>query len=718
MTPSISKITEKVRSYSPDADIEIINRAYEFASKAHQGQFRDSGEEYIQHPLAVARILADLELDVTTIAAGLLHDTIEDTQVTLEEINATFGPEIAGLVDGVTKLSRLDFKTKQEQQVENLRKMFVAMAKDIRVIMIKLADRLHNMRTLKHLPPERQRKISTETLEIYAPLAHRLGMWTIKWELEDLAFRYLEPEEYYKLVELVAAKRREREGYIQRVQAELAARLAEYGIKAEVAGRPKHLYSIYRKMKDQGKAFSEIYDLLAIRVIVQTVKECYEVLGIVHTLWKPIHGRFKDYIAMPKSNMYQSLHTTVIGPNGEPLEIQIRTEEMHRTAEYGIAAHWRYKEGTTSSSDFEEKISWLRQILEWQKDLKDVDEFMETLKIDLFADEVYVFTPKGDVKNLVAGSTPVDFAYAVHTDIGTHCVGAKVNGRIVPLDWKLKNGDIVEILTSKTGTPSRDWLKFVKTSKAKSKIRAWFREAHRAESIAKGKEALEKEIKRLGEDPAEHLKDDGKLTELAKRFGMVSAEDLLAAIGYGKVSLSQAVTKLLPEKAAEAAQAARAPKLAEPKKRPSKGVRVKGVDNVLVRFSKCCNPVPGDEIVGYITRGRGVSVHRADCPNVAALAKEPEREIHVEWEADAGSSYPVEIEVEAYDRVALLSNLMNAIADMKTNIAAVNARTTKKNKMAIISLVLEINNVQHMDAIMRRLKAVNGVIEVHRANPT
>lgn len=718
MTPSISKIADKVRSYSPDADIHLIERAYEFASKAHQGQFRDSGEEYIQHPLAVARILADLELDVTTIAAGLLHDTIEDTKVTLEEVNATFGPEIAGLVDGVTKLSRLNFKTKQEQQVENLRKMFVAMARDIRVILIKLADRLHNMRTLKHLPPERQRKISNETMEIYAPLAHRLGMWTIKWELEDLAFRYLEPEEYYKLVELVSAKRREREGYIQRVQAELAARLAEYGIKAEVAGRPKHLWSIYRKMKDQEKAFSEIYDLLAIRVIVQTVKECYEVLGIVHTLWKPIHGRFKDYIAMPKSNMYQSLHTTVIGPNGEPLEIQIRTEEMHRTAEYGIAAHWRYKEGTTSTSDFEEKIAWLRQILEWQKDLRDVDEFMETLKIDLFADEVYVFTPKGDVKSLVAGATPVDFAYAVHTDIGTHCVGAKVNGRIVPLDWKLKNGDIVEILTSKAGTPSRDWLKFVKTSKAKSKIRAWFREAQRAESIAKGKEALEKEIRKFGEDPAEYLRYEERLTELAKRFGMVSAEDLLAAIGYGKVSLNQVVTKLLPEKAAETAQPARIPKLTEPKKHSGKGVRVKGVDNVLVRFSKCCNPVPGDEIVGYITRGRGVSIHRADCPNVADLAREPEREIRVEWEAEAGSSYPVEIEVEAYDRVALLSNLMNAITDMKTNISAVNARTTKKSKMAIISLVLEINNVQHMDAVMRRIKAVNGVIEVHRANPT
>lgn len=718
MTPSISKIADKVRSYSPDADIHLIERAYEFASKAHQGQFRDSGEEYIQHPLAVARILADLELDVTTVAAGLLHDTIEDTKVTLEEVNATFGPEIAGLVDGVTKLSRLNFKTKQEQQVENLRKMFVAMARDIRVILIKLADRLHNMRTLKHLPPERQRKISNETMEIYAPLAHRLGMWTIKWELEDLAFRYLEPEEYYKLVELVSAKRREREGYIQRVQAELAARLAEYGIKAEVAGRPKHLWSIYRKMKDQEKAFSEIYDLLAIRVIVQTVKECYEVLGIVHTLWKPIHGRFKDYIAMPKSNMYQSLHTTVIGPNGEPLEIQIRTEEMHRTAEYGIAAHWRYKEGTTSTSDFEEKIAWLRQILEWQKDLRDVDEFMETLKIDLFADEVYVFTPKGDVKSLVAGATPVDFAYAVHTDIGTHCVGAKVNGRIVPLDWKLKNGDIVEILTSKAGTPSRDWLKFVKTSKAKSKIRAWFREAQRAESIAKGKEALEKEIRKFGEDPAEYLRYEERLTELAKRFGMVSAEDLLAAIGYGKVSLNQVVTKLLPEKAAETAQPARIPKLTEPKKHSGKGVRVKGVDNVLVRFSKCCNPVPGDEIVGYITRGRGVSIHRADCPNVADLAREPEREIRVEWEAEAGSSYPVEIEVEAYDRVALLSNLMNAITDMKTNISAVNARTTKKSKMAIISLVLEINNVQHMDAVMRRIKAVNGVIEVHRANPT
>ncbi|HHV62893.1 MAG TPA: bifunctional (p)ppGpp synthetase/guanosine-3',5'-bis(diphosphate) 3'-pyrophosphohydrolase [Firmicutes bacterium] len=735
MGPNVDKIIEKIKSYSPNADVALVERAYEFAAAAHEGQYRSSGDSFILHPLGVAEILAELEVDATTIAAGLLHDTIEDTPVTFDEIKENFGEEIALLVDGVTKLARLPFMSKEQQQAENLRKMFLAMAKDIRVVLIRLADRLNNMRTLKHLPEEKQKKIARETLEIYAPLAHRLGMWRIKWELEDLAFRFLQPAEYYSLVEKVAQKRKEREKNIEDARELLSTKLASMGIRGEIQGRAKHLYSIYEKMKVRGKAFDEIYDLTALRVIVDSVKECYEVLGVVHSIWKPIPGRFKDYIAMPKSNMYQSLHTTVIGPHGEPLEVQIRTWEMHRTAEYGIAAHWRYKDGSRADDEFEQKISWLRQLLEWQKDMRDVREFVETIKIDLFEDEVFVFTPKGDVKSLPSGSTPVDFAYDVHTDIGNRCVGAKVNGKIVPLDYQLKNGDIVEVLTSKTANgPSQDWLAFVKTSKAKNKIRQWAKQELREEIMPRGKELIEKELRKLGADVHENMKEE-RLGEVAKRFGFLTSEDLLVAVGYTKLSPQQVVAKLVGGRESETVkdtrdtgkdardqrdrdQLPRSP-VTPLRRRTSggQGVRVKGIDNVLVRFSRCCNPVPGDDIVGYITRGRGVSIHRADCPNAAFINRNaPERRIDVEWDFGAGSFYPVEIEIEAIDRVALFANIMNAVTEARTNISSVNARTTS-DKLAIINLVVDIDNIDHMNEVISRIRRVSGVLDVHRAQP-
>ncbi|HHY92900.1 MAG TPA: bifunctional (p)ppGpp synthetase/guanosine-3',5'-bis(diphosphate) 3'-pyrophosphohydrolase, partial [Firmicutes bacterium] len=686
----------------------------------HAGQFRISGDPYIQHPLGVAQILAELELDIITIAASLLHDVVEDTRFTLEDIEREFGAEIAGLVDGVTKLSRIEYKSKEEQQVENLRKMFFAMAKDIRVILIKLADRLHNMRTLKFLPVKKQKEIATETLEVYAPLAHRLGIFRVKWELEDTAFRYLEPEKYYELVEKVAKKRQERESFINEVIATLRGKLQEVEIKAEIQGRPKHFYSIYHKMTAQNKDFSEIYDLTAIRVIVDTIKDCYGVLGVVHTLWKPVPGRFKDYIAMPKINMYQSLHTTVIGPNGEPLEIQIRTWEMHRTAEYGIAAHWRYKEGTKSSDEFDQKLFWLRQLLEWQHDLKDAREFMETLKVDLFSDEVFVFTPKGDVIDLPAGSCPIDFAYRIHTDVGHRCTGAKVNGHLVPLDYKLQNGDIVEVVTSKLATgPSQDWLKLVRTPQAKAKIRQWFKKERREESIIRGKDTLEKEIRKLGLEPHQLLSNT-PLSSVLERFNFASPEDLFAAVGYGGINAHQVVLKLQEvyrhlNPPAEASGMLPEVKPHPAQGRPSHGIRVKGVDNLLVRLSHCCNPVPGDPIVGYVTRGRGVSIHRVSCPNVAFL-NDPERLIEVTWDEDRSASFEADVELEAMDRPGLLGDVMNVLSDMRTRINAVNARTTR-SKIAIINLRLEIKDLDDLKFIMNRLSSIRDVFSVERVSP-
>ncbi|MBP7164200.1 MAG: bifunctional (p)ppGpp synthetase/guanosine-3',5'-bis(diphosphate) 3'-pyrophosphohydrolase [Firmicutes bacterium] len=721
---TLAKLIERVRATRPDVDVSIVERAWDYAEQAHHGQIRESGEPYFDHPAAVAFILADMDLDPNTIAAGLLHDVVEDTGKHYEELASSFGPEVAGLVDGVTKLSRMDFKTREEQQAESLRKMFVAMAKDIRVILIKLADRLHNMRTLRECQLDKQKRVAGETVEIYAPLAHRLGMWRIKWELEDLALRYLEPGVYYELVEKVATKRQEREGYIEEARQTLSAALEEIGVPAEIQGRPKHFYSIYQKMIKQGKDFSEIWDLMGLRVIVGTLRECYAVLGAVHSIWKPIPGRFKDYVAMPKSNMYQSLHTTVIGPRGEPLEIQIRTWEMHRTAEYGIAAHWRYKDGGAGGGDFEDKITWLRQILDWQKETHNGTEFVETLKVDLFSDEVYVFTPKGDVKTLPAGSTPIDFAYAVHTDIGNRCAGARVNGRMVPLGTLLATGDIVEIVTNKAQTgPSRDWLNIAKTSKAKGKIRQWFKEQRREESIERGKEMLERDLRRMGHEVHANLKEE-RLAEAAHKFSYQNADDLLASIGYGKLSAAMVVGKLVPEKAAEKSpesvfeEAARPLAGATRPSRSTHGVVVRGIDGVLVRFARCCNPVPGDPIVGYITRGRGVSVHREDCPNISAMMGEDEgRQVDVSWDTGNATSYPVEIEMEASDSPGLLTGVMNAVLEMKAHVSAVNARTLR-NRMALINMTVEINDVAHMNNVIGRLKRLQGVQNVHRARPS
>lgn len=716
---SFALLEKKILSYNPSADLSLIRRAYEFAKNAHSGQHRVSGELFIFHPLEVAIILADLELDIATIAAGLLHDVVEDTQYTVEDIEKNFGPEIALLVDGVTKLGKLEYRTKEEQQAENLRKMFLAMAKDIRIILIKLADRLHNMRTLKYLPKEKQKEKAVETVEIFAPLAHRLGISKIKWELEDLAFRYLEPEHYYELVDKVAKKRKEREEHINKMIAILREKLSAAGISAEIQGRPKHFYSIFKKMKEQNKSFDQIYDLTAVRVIVESIRDCYAALGVVHTLWKPIPGRFKDYIAMPKPNMYQSLHTTVIDSLGDPLEIQIRTYEMHKTAEYGIAAHWRYKEGDKGDRDFDKKLSWLREILDWQRELRDAREFMESLKIDLFSDEVYVFTPKGDVIDLPMGSCPIDFAYRIHTDVGNRCVGAKVNGKMVPLDYKLVNGDIIEIVTSAhSNGPSRDWLNIVKSTQAKNKIRQWFKKERREENIARGKEMLEKEAKRQGYDIFQLLKYDF-MPNLLKKMSLSNLDDLYAAIGYGGMTSNQVLQKILDEyrKNVKTEKTEltvdKTETKARGKKKVDQGIKVDGMDNLLIKFSRCCNPVPGDKIVGYITRGRGVSIHRTDCPNVISNLYDRERLIEVKWEGFQETSYPVEIEASAYDRPGVLSDIINIIGDMKTTIDAVNARASK-NGVAVIDLVLEINDKQHLETVMQKLRKVHGIYDVRR----
>lgn len=698
-------------------DWALIRRAYRFALKAHAGQTRVSGDSYITHPLGVATILAELELDLVTIITGLLHDVLEDTPVAYEEIEREFGEEVAYLVDGVTKLSRMEFRSKEEHQAETWRKMFLAMAKDIRVILVKLADRTHNMRTLRYLSYPKQKEIARETLEIYAPLAHRLGIYKVKWELEDLAFRYLNRKEYYNLVDKLAKKRKEREEFINSAIRTLQEKLAEMGIKGEISGRPKHIYSIYTKMKEQGKDFNEIYDLTAIRIIVDTVRDCYAVLGIVHTLWRPIPGHFNDYIAMPKPNMYQSLHTTVVSGENELLEVQIRTWEMHRTAEYGIAAHWKYKERIKDDKEFEQKLSWLRQLLEWQQEMKDAHEFMEHLKIDLFTDEVFVFTPRGDVIDLPAGSIPLDFAYRIHTDIGNSCVGAKVNGRIVPLDYQLKTGEIVEIITSKHGTPSRDWLNMVKSSQAKSKIRAWFKKERREENIAKGKEALEKELRRLHLDPRLFLKES-LLEEVGRRFNLLTADDVFAAVGYGGVSCQQIISRLREEyrKKFGDEREQKSPVEIKPWKSAVKaapGVKVEGVNNLLIRFSKCCNPLPGDEIIGFVTRGRGVSIHRKDCPNIITVGGDRARFLNVIWDISSDVSYQVEIEITAMDRPNLLAEIMHTVSESKVNITAVNGRTTR-DKIAIIHLTLVVKDLEHLEYIMNRIKRVNDVFSVRR----
>ncbi|WP_042459084.1 RelA/SpoT family protein [Neobacillus dielmonensis] len=719
------QVLDKTRKYLNEEHVELVKKAYEYAKHAHRDQYRKSGEPYIIHPIQVAGILADLEMDPATVAAGFLHDVVEDTPVTLKDLEVEFNDEVAMLVDGVTKLGKIKYKSHEEQQAENHRKMFVAMAQDIRVILIKLADRLHNMRTLKHLPAEKQRRIANETLEIFAPLAHRLGISKIKWELEDTALRYLNPQQYYRIVNLMKKKREEREQYLDDVVDEVKARLGEVAIKAEISGRPKHIYSIYRKMALQNKQFSEIYDLLAVRIVVNSIKDCYAVLGIIHTCWKPMPGRFKDYIAMPKPNMYQSLHTTVIGPKGDPLEVQIRTFEMHRIAEFGIAAHWAYKEGKTvsDSSTFEQKLTWFREILEFQNDTANAEEFMESLKIDLFSDMVFVFTPKGDVIELPSGSVPIDFAYRIHSEIGNKTIGAKVNGKMVTLDYKLKTGDIIEILTSKHSYgPSQDWLKLAQTSQAKNKIRAFFKKQRRDENIEKGKELVEKEIRSMEFDVKEILTPEN-LKKVAEKFNFINEEDMYAAVGYNGVTALQVANRLTEKwrKKRDQEQSASITNVitelkavpTSSRKRES-GVRVQGIDNLLIRLSRCCNPVPGDEIVGYITKGRGVSVHRSDCTNIDTNDAQS-RLIPVEWESSLNDrkEYNVDIEISGFDRRGLLNEVLQAVNETKTNINAVTGKTDR-NKMATISMTIAIHNVAHLQKVVDRIKQIPDIYSVRR----
>ena len=722
---SVDELIRRIQKYHPDDDMDLVCRAYDYAERAHAHQVRKSGDPYFSHPCAVAVILTDLMLDATTIAAGLLHDCVEDVEgCTLEVVKEQFGDEVALLVDGVTKLNQLDFANREDAQAETLRKMFLAMAKDIRVVLIKLADRLHNMRTLKFQREERQKPIARETLDIYAPLAHRLGVYTVKWELEDLSLRYLDPEGYYELVRLVGMKREEREQLIAQVTQVLKGKLTEAGIKCEIDGRPKHFYSIYKKMKSQNKTFDQIMDLIAVRVLVNTTADCYFVLGIVHNTWPQVMGRFKDYIAMPKANMYQSLHTTVVN-QGRPFEVQIRTFEMHRTAEYGIAAHWRYKEGK-AADELDNKLSWLRRILDWQGDAKDPGDFSELLKFDLFADEVFVFTPRGDVISLPLGATPLDFAYRIHSEVGNHCIGAKVNGRIVPLAHQLHTGDFVEVMTSAgSHGPSRDWLNIVKTSEAKAKIRAWLKKEHRDDNIIRGKELLEKEAKRLGYSMSQLSKPE-LVETLYKRYSVQSYEDVCAMVGFGGLSTIQVLNRLIEEykKTQKVEEPVPAPESDKPQdaKKPqhshtsSNGVSVKGESGMLVHFAKCCSPLPGDDIVGYITRGRGVSVHRADCLSLKDPSVEKDRLIEVSWENQADSgTYEADIKIICYNRTGLLAELSMLFASMEVPVSAISAHTLKDSTF-IFNISLVIKNTQQLNKIMRELNKWPDIIEVSRVN--
>lgn len=715
-------LIDTIHSYLPKAKCDDVTKAYQLAEEAHKDQRRVSGEPYILHPLAVAQILADMKIDTTTITASLLHDVVEDTSYTLDDLKKMFGKEVAFLVDGVTKLSRLNYRTKEDQQLNSMRKMFLAMAKDVRVVVIKLADRLHNMRTLRYMRSDKQKRIAQETLEIFAPLAHRLGIFNIKWELEDLSFRYLEPDKYYDLVDQMKQKRHVREEIVNEAIDVLKKALDDAHIHCEINGRPKHFYSIYKKMKKDNRDLSQVYDLFAIRVIVDDVKDCYGVLGIVHSLWKPLPYRFKDYIAMPKPNNYQSLHTTVIGTRGQPVEIQIRTWEMHRIAEYGVAAHWRYKEGnqTANKDAFDEKMGWLRNLLEWQ-DTSNPKEFVNALKLDAFSDEVFVFSPRGDVIDLPQGAIPIDFAYRIHTDVGHRCVGAKINGKIVPLDYKLKNGDIVEIITSKVGKPSLDWLNIVGSSESRSKIRSWFKKENREENIAKGLDALERECKRLGHD-WKALNVSGRLGRVAKQMNAGSEDDLVAAVGYGGFAVNTVLIKLLElhkkdlqkqEEKTNSLAALEKLKTKKPVKHNGTGILVKGEPGLLVRLAKCCSPVPGDPIIGFITRGRGVSVHRADCPNVTHGQNDVDRLIDVEWDYDGNERFEVNMEIVAYDRTGIMAEIMATLAEMKISILSVNAKTSD-TKNVTIHMGISIKDLAQFEFVATKIRRLKDVYAVER----
>lgn len=724
----LEELISKIKANGNNVDIDLVKKAYDLAFEAHKEQKRESGEPYIIHPISVAMILADMGMDTNTIVAGLLHDVIEDTDYTYEDISNIFNVEVANLVDGVTKLGKIKYKSKEEQQADNVRKMLLAMAKDIRVIIIKLADRLHNMRTLKYMKPEKQKKKAQETLDIFAPLAHRLGISKIKWELEDLCLRYIHPEEYYDLVNMIAEKRVEREKFISRIIEELKENLDKANIDSDIEGRPKHFYSIYRKMVNKHKSIEQIFDLTAIRILVNTVKDCYAVLGIVHTIYKPIPGRFKDYIAMPKPNMYQSLHTTVIGSEGKTFEIQIRTFEMHRTAEYGIAAHWKYKSGVTGTDSkdmtFENKLTWLRDILEWQKEAVDATEFMEGFKLDLFSDEIFVFTPKGVVINLPAGATPIDFAYKIHTDIGNKCVGAKVNGKIVTLDYKLKTGEIVEILTSSSSRgPNIDWLNIANSNQARSKIKQWLRKARREENLERGKEMLEKECKKQSLVFSDLCK--GPLYDkLLKRYHLNNVEEIYVAVGEGELLSSTVISKLKENVVKQVTEEELNKNIEEKiakterqtKKKQSYGVTVKGLNNIMVRFARCCNPVPGDDIAGYITKGRGVSVHRKDCSNFKAIVeKQREKVVDVSWGTEKGTAYVAELEVKAEDRMCLLSDVMLVITDSNLSLLSLNAKSGK-NGVANINIQVKIDNIEQLKELMKKIRRLQGILDVYRVN--
>lgn len=722
---TFADVKKQVSRYLPEADFVKLDRAYALAEGAHSGQLRESGSEYISHPINVAKILADLQMDLDSIIAGVLHDVVEDTQYSTADIRELFGDDVAMLVDGVTKLEKITYKSKEEQKLENYIKMFLAMAKDIRVVIIKLADRLHNMRTLKFTPVEKQKRIAQETLDIFAPLAHRLGIFMLKWELEDLAFRYLEPEQFYELVELVKIKKEEREKTVREAARLLEEKLREIDIKAEIQWRSKHLWSIFQKMRRDQKDLSEIFDLAAIRLIVGNVKDCYGALGVVHTLWKPLPGRFKDYIAMPKTNGYQSLHTTVAGIGSSPLEIQIRTPEMHHQSEYGVAAHWRYKEGSKGSSGKrnDEKMTWLRQLLEWQNEVNDASEFVESVKLDIFADEIFVFTPRGDVISLPTGSVPIDFAYRVHTEVGHRCIGAKINNKIVPIDTKLTTGDIVEIITSKSGNgPSRDWINIAGASDTKHKIKQWFKKERKEENIERGRELLEKELKRLSYELKEIFKEEW-LVEIGQRHNYNTENDVLAAVGFGDITVQTVVAKLVALYNKEHNINKQTENLGrllaelKPKSNVSKenkGILVKGQPGMMVTIARCCSPVPGDEIVGYITRGKGVSVHRADCPNIASRREECDRIIEVSWGNIEKSNYDVAIEISALDRAGLLTDIMVLAADNKLNVTAVDAKALP-DKTSRIIINLGIDNLVRLESIMNKFKRVRSVFNVRRA---